>query len=90
MHLAWYGWLMSVVIQIRDVPDDVRDALAQAAKTKGMSLTSYVRHELEHLAGRERRGADNREVIRETRRRVGSSVDRETILSALHEGRNER
>jgi hypothetical protein len=79
-----------VVIQIRDVPDDVRDALARAAEAKGMSLTSYVRRELEYLAGRERRVADNAEVIRETRRRVGGAVDRETILTALHAGRDER
>lgn len=78
---------MATVIQIRDVPDDVRDTLAQAAKAQGMSLTSYVRRELEHLAGRERRVADNAAVVRQTQRRVAGAVDRKTILSTLHEGR---
>ena len=38
---------MSKVMQFRDVPDEVHDALAQAARAQGLSLTKYVLRELE-------------------------------------------
>lgn len=78
---------MAKVIHIRDVPDDVRDALAEAAEAEGLSMTRYVRRELEHLARRSRRVRENEAVIRETQRQVGGPVERASILSALHEGR---
>jgi hypothetical protein len=80
---------MPKVIQIRDVPDEVRDALAEAADAEGLSLTRYVRRELEHLARRSQRMRHNATVVRRTQRRVGGSVDRDVILSALHEGRGD-
>jgi hypothetical protein len=46
---------MPKVIQIRDVPNEVRDALAEAADAEGLWLTGYVRRELEHLARRSHR-----------------------------------
>lgn len=79
---------MAKVIQIRDVPDEVRDALAEAARDEGMSLTSYVRRELEQIAGRRRRVRENQAVVRQTQARLGVRVDRDAILSALHEGRD--
>lgn len=78
---------MAKVIQIRDVPDEVRDALAEAAAAEGLSMTGYVRRELEHLAGRSRRMRQNLDVVRETQGAVGGRVDREVVLSVLHEGR---
>jgi len=80
---------MSKVIQIRDVPDAVRDALAEAAQAQGLSLTGYVRRELEHLAKRPQVTRDNAAVIRKTQTEVAGRVDRRTILSALHEGRHD-
>ncbi len=80
---------MAKVIQIRDVPDDVRDALAAAAEAEGMSMTGYVRRELEHLAWRAQRVRHNAAVVRETQNRVGGGVDRNAILSVLHEGRGD-
>ncbi len=79
---------MPKVIQVRDVPDDVHHALAGAAEAQGLSLTRYVLRELEHLAKRAQRAHDNAAVIRETQASVRGRVDRETILAALHEGRN--
>lgn len=79
--------LVSKVIQIRDVPDEIRDALAEAAKAEGLSLAGYLRRELEHVAGRAQRVRDNAAVVHGTQRRVGRGVDREAILSALNEGR---
>lgn len=79
---------MSKVIQIRDVPDDVRDALAEAAEAEGLSMTGYVRRELELIAGRSRRVRQNATLVRQTQAAVGGEVDRETVLSVLHEGRS--
>ena len=81
--------IMSRVIQIRDVPDDVHDALADAAKTQGLSLTRYMLRELEHLAKRSQAVHANATVIRQTQSKVRGHVDRDTILTALHEGRGE-
>ena len=80
---------MPKVIQIRDVPDDVRDALADAAEAEGLSLTGYVRRELEHLARRSQRVRDNAAVVRRTQEQVGARVDRDLILSELHGGRGD-
>jgi len=80
---------MSKVIQIRDVPDAVRDALAEAAQAQGLSLTGYVRRELEHLAKRPQVTRDNAALIRQTQTEVAGRVDRRAILSALHEGRHD-
>lgn len=78
---------MAKVIQIRDVPDDVRDALARAASTEGLSLTGYVRRELEIVARRTQRAQENAATVEQTRARVGGAVDRDAILSALDDGR---
>ncbi|MBA3309849.1 MAG: hypothetical protein H0U28_07280 [Nocardioidaceae bacterium] len=80
---------MSKVIQIRGVPDQVRDALAEAAQAQGLSLTAYVRRELEHLAKRAETVRANAALIRQTQAGVGSPVDRDMILSTLHEGRHD-
>lgn len=78
---------MSTVIHIRDVPEDVRDALAQAARDRGLTLSAYVRHELQYLAIRDRLIRRNAAIVRRTRSDVAADIDRESILSALHEGR---
>jgi hypothetical protein len=77
------------VIQIRDVPDEVRDALAEAASAEGLSLTGYVRRELEHLARRSQRVRDNAAVVRRTQKQVRANVNRDLILSELHDGRGD-
>jgi hypothetical protein len=80
---------VSRVIQIRDVPDEVHESLSESARAAGLSLNRYVLGELEHLARRSEVAAGNAEVIRRTRARVTSRVARETILTALHQGREE-
>lgn len=84
-----YDARMPKVIQIRDVPDEVRDALAEAARAEGLSLTGYVRRELEHLARRSQRVRDNAAVVRRTQGQVGVRIDRDVILSELHDGRGD-
>jgi len=80
---------MPKIMQIRDVPDEVHDALAQAAQAQGLSLTKYVLRELEHLAGRPQVVRDNAATIRRTQQRVQGRSDRDMILAVLHEGRDE-
>ncbi len=80
---------MSRVIQIRDVPDDVHDALRAAADASGLSLTRYLRADLEQLARRAQLVHDNAAAVRSAQARVGTGVDRATILTALREGRGE-
>lgn len=80
---------MSKVIQIRDVPDEVHDALAEAAEAQGLSLTRYMQRELEHLAKRAQLVQDNAAVIRRTQRKVQGQPDRDTVLAVLHEGRGD-
>jgi hypothetical protein len=77
------------VIQIRDVPDEIHDALTSAAGEEGLSLTRYMLRELEQLAARAHAVKNNAAVIRETQARVKGDVDRATILTALHEGRGD-
>jgi hypothetical protein len=79
---------VSRVIQVRDVPDEVRDALAEAAEAEGLSLAGYVRRELEHLAQRAQGVRDNAAVVRRTQNRVQGGVERDAILAALHDGRD--
>jgi uncharacterized protein (DUF1778 family) len=80
---------MSRVIQIRDVPEDVHDALTDAAAAQGLSLTRYMLRELEHLAKRAQTVQANAAVIRQTQAKVQGHVDRDTILAALKEGRDD-
>ena len=80
---------MGRVIQIRDVPDDVHDALAAAARDEGLSLSGYARRELDQVARRSQRVRQNIAIVRQTQQQVAGGVDRETILATLHEGRGD-
>jgi hypothetical protein len=87
--IAMYRDSMGKVIQIRDVPDEVHEALTAAALDRDQSLTTYLKEELAALAARPDVVRHNREVIRRVRRGRAASVDRETVLAALREGRGE-
>lgn len=84
-----YDLNMSKIVQIRDVPDEVHDALAEAAEAAGLSLTRYMLRELEHLAKRAQVVQNNASVIRRTQSMVHGKQDRDAILSLLHEGRGD-
>lgn len=43
---------MSKMIQIRDVPDEVHSALKARAAREGMSLSDFLKRELEHTVTR--------------------------------------
>lgn len=80
---------MSKVVQIRDVPDDVHDALVESARAEGLSLTRYMLRELEHLARVPQVARENAAAIRRTQEKVQGRADRKAILSVLDEGRGE-
>ena len=80
---------MPRVIQIRGVPDDVHAALSEAAASRGVSLNRYLRLEVEQIARRRWLVSENAAVVLRTQARVGAHLDRETILTAIREGRDE-
>ena len=80
---------MARVMQIRDVPDDVHEALTDAAEAEGLSLTRYMLRELRHLASRAQAVQENAAVVRATQAKVRGHVDRPTVLAVLHEGRGD-
>lgn len=84
---ANYGGRVPKIMQIRDVPDDVHDALSKAAQGQGLSLNRYVLRELEHVARREQVAQENAAIIRRTQAKIRSRPDREVILSVLDDGR---
>lgn len=67
-------------IQIRDVDDEVYDALAQRAAEVGLSVPEYLRREAHRLAARPTIEA----WLDRTRRRSGQQSPRDT-LAALDE-----
>jgi predicted HicB family RNase H-like nuclease len=79
---------MARIIQIRDVPDEVHEALSEAAAAEGLSLNRYVLNELNQVARRRAVVAHNKQVLREGRRRVKGNVSRTAVLDALQAGRS--
>ena len=72
--------MMPRSIQIRDVDDEVYEALARRAAEVGLSVPEYLRKEAERLAAR----PTVSEWLERTRRRPGVRTERDT-LQALDE-----
>jgi plasmid stability protein len=47
-----YAWNMSKMIQVRDVPEQVHSTLKARAAREGMSLSDFIKRELELAAER--------------------------------------
>jgi hypothetical protein len=77
---------MSRVIQIRDVPDDLHEALRAAARARGQSLTKFALAELEQAVKQHRSVQHNAEVVRRAQAAIRGDLTREEILAALREG----
>ncbi|NGO80601.1 hypothetical protein G6045_33825 [Streptomyces sp. YC504] len=76
-----------VALQIRDVPEDVRDRLAAIAAERGQSLQAY----LYDVVTDEARRRDNLAVLeRFSRAGSGARLDVDDVLGALREARAER
>ncbi|HNP57350.1 MAG TPA: hypothetical protein PK331_08260 [Gordonia sp. (in: high G+C Gram-positive bacteria)] len=79
---------MSKVIQVRDLSDETHEKLVQAAAARGLSLTRYIRAELEAIARREAAAQHNAEVIRKTQAGIGyPDIADAAIRAATDEGR---
>ena len=70
------------MIQIRDIPEGVHRALRVRAAEAGLSLSEYLRQELERLAA-QRSVAEVLESWSGTR----ADLSTDDILEAVHEGR---
>lgn len=77
---ACYDANMPKSIQIRDVDDDVYDALSQRAAEVGLSVPEFLRRETERIAAR----PSVTEWLERTRRRGGTRRPTDT-LAALDE-----
>lgn len=76
-----------VALQIRDVPDDVRDRLAESARARGQSLQAY----LLALVTDEARRADNRAILEAMARRDdGSRLTPADLAQEARRVRDER
>jgi plasmid stability protein len=52
LHTFLYASNMSKMIQVRDVPEQVHSTLKTRAAREGMSLSDYIKRELERAAER--------------------------------------
>ena len=76
-----------VALQIRDVPEELRDRLSELARQRGQSLQAY----LFDVVSDEARRQDNLAVLdRLGRGRYGTRLSPADIAGALHTGRAER
>ena len=72
---------MSVQITIRDVPEEVRDALAIRAARQRQSMQGFLRRELERIASRP--AVDEwLQGVRDRKATAGSRVSTTSILHA--------
>lgn len=77
-----YSACMSVALQIRDVPDEVRDTLTEEARRRGQSVQAY----LLELVQREARVLHNADIFDRTRHlRVELDTD---PVDVVREGRD--
>ncbi|MGL4178497.1 MAG: FitA-like ribbon-helix-helix domain-containing protein [Dermatophilaceae bacterium] len=78
---------MVVALQIRNVPDEIRDALTERARREGRSLQSVLLEIIEQEAGRSR----NVSILDSFRHRSdGSHVGAEETASEIASLRRER
>lgn len=76
-----------VAIQVRDVPDGIRDDLMRAARERGQSLQVFLREVLEVEARKSR----NREFLRAMAPiPVSGEMSSDRIAELIREGRDER
>lgn len=74
---------MSKMIQVRNVPDEVHRTLKSRAAAAGMSLSDYVKRDLEEAATR----PSLEEIDARVTARGRSGLRTRTVLSALREVR---
>lgn len=86
MSATWPNVIhMSKMIQIRDVPDEVHRALKVRAAAEGLSLSDYIKRDLEELS----KQATIEEVFVRARARGDSGLTAEEIVAVQREHRGE-
>lgn len=86
MSATWPNVIhMSKMIQIRNVPDNVHRTLKVRAASEGISLSDYIKRDLEELA----KQATIEEVFAAARARGESGITAEEIVSDLRQMRGE-
>jgi len=81
---------MSVVLTIRDVPDQVRDALARDARERGQSLQAFLLSVLKRQAEFSRNRQLLAEIERDLSRVGGADADAPDAAELLAQARGER
>lgn len=76
---------MSKMIQIRDVPDEVHRTLKVRAAAEGLSLSDYIKRDLEELA----RQATLEDVFASARAQGESGITAEEIVEGIRQVRGE-
>lgn len=74
---------MGKMIQVRNVPDHVHRTLKARAAAAGMSMSDYIKHDLEAAAAR----PSLEEIDARVTARSKSGLRTSTVLAALHEAR---
>jgi antitoxin FitA len=75
-----------VALQIRDVPEEIRDKLTAIARSRGQSLQTY----LLDMVSDEVRRRDNLAAVQRLTGRYGARLSTDDILGALHDARAHR
>ena len=81
---------MTVVLTIRDVPEEVRDRLAQRAKERGQSLQAYLLSVLKQQADFTRNRDLILEIAEELHKGGGAGPDAPDAADVLRQARAER
>jgi hypothetical protein len=81
---------MTVVLTIRDVPDEVRDALARDARERGQSLQAFLLSVLKRQAEFSRNRQILADIERDLSRGGGADVDAPDAAELLERARRER
>jgi len=81
---------MSVVLTIRDVPDEVKEALARDARERGQSLQAFLLSVLKRQAEFSRNRRLLAEIERDLSRGGGADADATDAAELLEQARNER
>jgi antitoxin FitA len=76
---------MSKMIQIRNVPDDVHRTLKVRAAAEGISLSDYIKRDLEEVA----KQLTLEDVFARARSRGPSRITTEEIVAGIRESRGE-
>jgi len=77
---------MSKMIQIRNVPDDLHRALKMRAAAAGMSMSDYIKRELDR---RSRKSTIKEVAARSEGRRAEWNLTTQEIVDTIREGRGD-